>query len=104
MLDKIKKLKLKKPISKTEGLTPQELLFKHWHRILLGYAVCNVIFIILSVAMVSGITTRSNTLEEIDMSSDLFTREGLLQSIELQRYKTLVKQGLITIPETINLD
>ena len=89
----------------SDTLTAQEKLFKDWHRILLGYAICNVVFIIVCVLIISGINSKENAVTETEeIDNTIFTKESLINAIQLQKYQTLVDQGIITLPGEISFE
>ena len=109
MLDKINNLKskFKKKASSHKKISAQDRLFKSWHNILLAYVICNIVFIIISVAVSSGLTQRvvdgdvANDQVDARINSQ-FNERQLAEIIQLQRYKDLVNQGVIAIPQPPN--
>lgn len=105
MFTKLKNLKSKskKFDPNTEHVSGKELLFRYWHRVLLGYALCNVVFILISLLFIIGIgasETGSPIVDVPDTTQEI--KNNLDQVMQLQRYKDLVQAGAISIDTNID--
>lgn len=86
-----------------QDATPKEQVFKTWHRILLGYVICNLLFIFSSVFIINWITDRTSE-STASTPVAIFDEEVLESAIQLNRLKTLVSDGQLDLPALKPLD
>lgn len=103
MFENLKKIDLKEPREKNL-LPAKETLFKHWHMVLLVYALCNVIFIVISIFVLSDISVFNLGSSNNDIEHErVFDPNNLEPVVQLQRYKNLVKEGEILIDSEVSI-
>ena len=102
MFDKLTKKsahKKKKPAKVVEAVSDKERLYMTWHRVLIGYALINVVFIIVSVVIISQIQFSQDDTKIDAPVINTVSAETFSQATEIQRVKSLLRSGILSIPE-----
>lgn len=96
----------KKPKNLSDKVTRvdgRELLLHHWHQILFAYILFNAIFVVISVLVLQRYTIGGDAADTPAPSSKTITSEEIEESVLPQRYKDLVKQRALVMPEIKDL-